>query len=111
VGCRIAAIVYGHGNHVATPSLPSVGMAQSYFKYRFRHCAPPAGVARATAVGTSKNRGKAMEDDDFSELDDPAFLSERARVRGEIEALTVRYAALTVEFDRRASAVWKEESR
>ncbi len=45
--------------------------------------------------------------DDFSRLDDPAFLAERARVREAIQALTERYEALTAEFDRRASAQWK----
>jgi hypothetical protein len=52
-----------------------------------------------------------MDDEDFTQLDDPAFLAERSRVRGEIETLTARYAALTAEFDRRAAAAWKVESR
>jgi hypothetical protein len=47
------------------------------------------------------------ETDDFSRLDDPAFLAERARVREAIQALTERYEALTAEFDRRASAQWR----
>jgi hypothetical protein len=52
-----------------------------------------------------------MDDEDFTQLDDPAFLAERSRVRGEIEALTALYAALTAEFDRRAATAWKLESR
>jgi hypothetical protein len=51
------------------------------------------------------------DSDDFSQLDDPAFLVERARVRETLEALTLRYQRLTEEFDRRAAAKWKEEAR
>lgn len=47
------------------------------------------------------------EINDFSEMDDPTFLAERARVREAIAALTERYEALTGEFDRRAAAQWK----
>jgi hypothetical protein len=47
--------------------------------------------------------------DDFTQLDDPAFLSERARVRETIEALIVRMRALDAEFVRRAGVQWKEE--
>jgi hypothetical protein len=53
---------------------------------------------------------------DFSRLDDPAFLAERARVRIQLEhgprdaadrvGLERLYEAMTVEFDRRASAAW-----
>jgi hypothetical protein len=49
------------------------------------------------------------DSDDFTQLDDPAFLSERARVREAIDALTVRMEALNAEFIRRASAKWEEE--
>lgn len=54
-------------------------------------------------------------DDDFSQLDDPAFLAARSRVREELERtpqnavkpeLAVRYQAMTEEFLRRASAAW-----
>lgn len=41
---------------------------------------------------------------DLSQLDDPAFLAERARVRETIEALQERMAELNEEFDRRAGA-------
>jgi len=51
------------------------------------------------------------EINDFTKLDDPAFLAERRRVREALQALTERYAALTAEFDRRASAKWKAEVR
>jgi len=54
---------------------------------------------------------------DFSALDDPEFLAERARVREQLERtpprspglaeLTALYAALSVEFDRRAGNAWK----
>ena len=50
-------------------------------------------------------------DEDLTQLDDPAFLAERARVRETIESLTERYAALTAEFDRRAAAKWKADVR
>jgi hypothetical protein len=48
-------------------------------------------------------------DEDFTQLDDPAFLAERTRVRETIESLTERYKALTAEFDRRATAKWTAE--
>jgi hypothetical protein len=49
-----------------------------------------------------------MDDsDDLRQLDDPAFLAERARVRETLAALTLRYQRLTEEFDRRATAQWK----
>ena len=41
-------------------------------------------------------------DDDFTRLDDPALLAERARVRDELQALTERYRKLDDEFIRRA---------
>lgn len=41
-------------------------------------------------------------------MDDTAFLAERKRVRESIDALTERYAAINVEFDRRATARWAE---
>jgi hypothetical protein len=50
-------------------------------------------------------------EEDFTQLDDPAFLAERRRVRQTIEALTERYEALTAEFDRRATAKWTAEAR
>ena len=50
-------------------------------------------------------------DEDFTKLDDPAFLAERTRVRETIESLTERYDALTAEFDRRAAAKWTDEVR
>jgi hypothetical protein len=49
--------------------------------------------------------------DDFTRLDDPAFLSERTRVRETIEALIVRMRALDAEFVRRAGAKWKEDGQ
>jgi hypothetical protein len=64
---------------------------------------------------------KAEESADFTQLDDPAFLAERARVRArlaqvpdnsegraELERL---YEAMNVEFDRRASAAWAIANR
>jgi hypothetical protein len=58
------------------------------------------------------------DNDDLCQLDDPAFLAERRRVREELEhapehavrlELAVRYQRLTVEFDRRAAAAWTRE--
>jgi hypothetical protein len=45
-------------------------------------------------------------DDDFSAMNDPDFLAERARVRDTLEALTERYQKLNDEFDRRARIQW-----
>jgi hypothetical protein len=45
-------------------------------------------------------------DDEFTQLDDPAFLAERKRVREELQMLTERYRRLNEEFDRRARAKW-----
>lgn len=58
--------------------------------------------------------------DEFSGLDDIAFLDERRRVREALELvpeheqdpeLVSRYGRLTQEFDRRASAAWTGGSR
>lgn len=52
-------------------------------------------------------------DEDFSQLDDLAFLAERKRVREELERkptasdeLAARYQRLNDEFIRRARAAW-----
>lgn len=55
----------------------------------------------------------------FTDLDDPEFLAERARVRDEVEQtpvpvrsaeLLARYQALNDEFIRRARAAWAQAS-
>jgi hypothetical protein len=56
------------------------------------------------------------EPDDFTKLDDPAFLAERARIRGLLEHrpenaagradLDRLYQAMTEEFCRRAGLKW-----
>jgi hypothetical protein len=51
-----------------------------------------------------------MTTDDFTQLDDPAFLAERARVREELQELTERFRRLNEEFDRRARAAWAPAS-
>jgi hypothetical protein len=53
------------------------------------------------------------DSDDFTRLDDPAFLAERRRVREELEheaspELTARYQQLNDEFLRRASIAWTQ---
>jgi hypothetical protein len=55
-------------------------------------------------------------DEDFTQLDDPAFLAERKRVREELEyapeastELTDRYEKLNEEFLRRARVAWGGE--
>jgi len=57
------------------------------------------------------------ESDDFSRLDDPEFLTERRRVREELEHmpehevspdLTARYEKLNDEFLRRAHIAWTQ---
>jgi hypothetical protein len=55
------------------------------------------------------------DSDDFSKLDDPAFLAEWKRVRGELDRepspeLTARYQQLNNEFDRRAGIAWASAS-
>ncbi len=60
------------------------------------------------------------EPDDFRKLDDPAFLAERARVRGLLEhtpehaidrdGLERMYDAMTEEFCRRAQIRWASAS-
>lgn len=58
-------------------------------------------------------------DEDFTQLDDPAFLAERRRVREELEhapaqeaspELTARFQQLNDEFLRRASIAWTQAS-
>jgi hypothetical protein len=58
-------------------------------------------------------------DEDFTQLDDAAFLAERRRVREELEhtpehevstSLTDRYAMLNDEFLRRARLAWTDVS-
>lgn len=58
--------------------------------------------------------------DDFTNLDDPSFLAERARLRGLLaddpgsgagrEELQRRYDAMTAEFCRRARISWTKTS-
>jgi hypothetical protein len=60
------------------------------------------------------------EQADFSQLSDPDFLAERRRVREALEnapeqspgrdRLAARQAAMTAEFDRRASLAWTAAS-
>jgi hypothetical protein len=59
------------------------------------------------------------ENDDLTQLDDPAFLAERRRVREALEhmpahevnaSLTDRYKALNDEFIRRARIAWEQAS-
>jgi len=59
------------------------------------------------------------QSDDFSRLDDPAFLAERKRVREELEHtpeqavspdLAARYQKLNDEFLRRARIAWTQAS-
>jgi hypothetical protein len=55
---------------------------------------------------------------DFRQLDDPAFLAERARLRGLLEHVPTNavdrtrlerlYEAMNQEFDRRARIAWTE---
>jgi hypothetical protein len=91
-------------------------MQQSDHTLRRRH-----GVLTETSWGTAAGRtrvatpeDKAMtSDDDFTLLDDPAFLAERKRVREALEyapeanaELTGRYVKLNEEFLRRARVAW-----
>jgi hypothetical protein len=46
----------------------------------------------------------------YTLLDDPALLAARARVRAELDEVTVRYQQLTDELDRRARAAWAKAS-
>jgi hypothetical protein len=58
------------------------------------------------------------DDDDFSQLDDPAFLSARRRVQEELEhtpagkasaKLEALYEAMNAEFLRRARTAWEAQ--
>ncbi|MGH3246227.1 MAG: hypothetical protein ACRDYB_14830 [Acidimicrobiales bacterium] len=46
------------------------------------------------------------DSDDFTAMNDPEFLAERARVRETLAALTEQYRKLNDEFDRRARILW-----
>lgn len=57
------------------------------------------------------------DSDDFTQLDDPAFLSARRRAREELEhtpehavtsEMTTRYQAMNEEFLRRARLAWAQ---
>jgi hypothetical protein len=50
-------------------------------------------------------------DDDFSEMNDPDFLTEYGRVRDTLESLANRMRKMTEEFDRRAKAKWAPASQ
>ena len=56
---------------------------------------------------------RAMNDDsdDFTEMNDPDFLTEYGRVRDTLEALANRMRKMTEEFDRRAGAKWASASQ
>jgi hypothetical protein len=45
-------------------------------------------------------------DEPIIQLDDPALLRERSRVREQLQALTERYRALSDELSRRAAGLW-----
>lgn len=69
-------------------------------------------------VMPSSNPRSSIEPGEFATLDDPQFLSARARLRERLEALTehhadrarlqLAYDAMTREFDRRASRSWTQ---
>ena len=81
--------------------------------------AGPRG-ARGSGAANTQHLGQTLQSDagDFSDLDDPAFLDERARVRRRLEhgpenavgrrELERVYEAMTVEFCRRARIAWTE---
>jgi hypothetical protein len=54
--------------------------------------------------------------DEFAEMDDPEFLTERRKIRDELEhspedeQLLRRYAAIDAEFLRRAGLAWAQAS-
>jgi hypothetical protein len=59
------------------------------------------------------------DSDDFTQLDDPAFLTERRRMRDELEhapehavspEMTARYQAMNEEFLRRARLAWTQDT-
>jgi hypothetical protein len=51
------------------------------------------------------------DSDDFTEMNDPDFLTEYGRVRDRLEALANRMRKMTEEFDRRARAKWASASQ
>jgi hypothetical protein len=87
------------------------------YRYTFRRRHGVLTDPHGSAGGTHQSRNpkdKTMtSDEDFSQLDDPAFLAERKRVREELERTptvseetAARYQRLTDEFIRRARAAW-----
>jgi hypothetical protein len=91
------------------------------YRYTFRRRHGVLTDPHGSVGGTHQNRNpedKAMtSDEDFSQLDDPAFLAERKRVREELERtpavseeMAARYQRLTDEFIRRARAAWAPAS-
>jgi hypothetical protein len=98
-------------------AVPALGKDLNTFRRRHGVLTDPHG----SVGGTHQNRNpedKAMtSDEDFSQLDDPAFLAERKRVREELERtpavseeMAARYQRLTDEFIRRARAAWAPAS-
>lgn len=88
-----------------------------------------SGAKPSPGPGTPPSRhhgqpGQTMNTDDapadFTKLDDPAFLAERARLRARLEhvpdnavsreGLERLYEAMNREFDRRATAAWTAAS-
>jgi hypothetical protein len=46
------------------------------------------------------------EEQDYTQLDDPALLAARAQARADMDEATARYQKLTGELDRRARTAW-----
>jgi hypothetical protein len=59
----------------------------------------------------SRQESTMTSEDEFTRLDDPAFLAERRRVREELQELIERYRRINEEFDRRARVTWATAGR
>jgi hypothetical protein len=105
---RALQILFAFGNLVLTPCCYSLNAGQSQ-------------TAAGRIAGSRNRRKHDMREatGDFTAMDDPEFLAERARVRDELEhtpeqavslELAARYQRLNDEFIRRAQIAWTRAS-
>ena len=97
--------------------VPALGKDLNTFRRRHGVLTDPHGSAGGTHQSRNPEDKAMTSDEDFSQLDDPAFLAERKRVREELERtpavseeMAARYQRLTDEFIRRARAAWAPAS-
>ena len=98
-------------------AVPALGKDLSTFRRCHGVLTDPPWERRRDAPEPQPEDKAMPSDEDFSQLDDPAFLAERKRVREELERtptlsdeMAARYQRLTDEFIRRARAAWAPAS-